>query len=152
MSEILDVEKQVGEFFEKLDFGVTVKVEKQDELYLIKLTTDHDPAILIGHHAMTLSSLQRLISVILYRQLGKKIDVSLDINGYRDEQKVRLEGIANNVARRVMEESRAATLRAFSPFERRIIHEYISANFSELTSYSEGEGSDRTLVIEKKQK
>ncbi len=151
MSDQNEVKKIILEFFEKLDFGVNVEIEKQDELYLIKLTTEEDPAILIGHHAMTLSSIQRLISVILYRQLERKIDVLVDINDYRSTQKTRLEGIADNVGKRVMEESRAATLKSFSPFERRVIHEYIATNFSELTSYSEGEGADRTLVIEKKE-
>lgn len=152
MTELEEVQKQVGEFFDKLDFGVTVETTQEEELYMVKLTTKEDPAMLIGRHAQTLASFQRLISVILYRHFGKKIDVLVDINDYRAGQRERLEGIAGNVGTRVMDEGRAATMKAFSPYERRIIHEYVSAHFPELTSYSEGEGEDRTLVIEKKTK
>lgn len=150
MNELEEVKKIVSEFFDQLKWGLTVDISQNEALYKIDLTTEADPAIFIGHHASTLSALQRVLSVILYRQLGKKISILVDINNYREEQKERLEGIAKTTCERVKEEGRPATLREFSPFERRVIHEYVTASYPDLASRSEGEGRERTIIIEKR--
>jgi spoIIIJ-associated protein len=55
--------------------------------------------------------------------------------------------IAENIAKRVTADGQKVELDSFSAFERKLVHEYISANYPSLTSFSEGEGLDRKLVI-----
>jgi hypothetical protein len=38
-------------------------------------------------------------------------------------------------------------LLAMSPYERRIVHQYLQENFADLASESEGEGPERHIVI-----
>ncbi|GIW64261.1 MAG: hypothetical protein KatS3mg092_0194 [Patescibacteria group bacterium] len=41
-------------------------------------------------------------------------------------------------------------IRGLSSYERKLIHEFITKNFSDLTTYSIGEGKERRLVIDLK--
>lgn len=144
------IKELTSELFNKLGFVVTVEVNEEGEGYYVHVKTEDDASMLIGRHARMLASLQRVLSAMLYKQLENKVDVLLDINDYRAGQKERLRGIAQNVAQRVLDEDRSARLASFSPYERRIIHEFISENYSTLESHSEGEGNQRVLVIQKR--
>lgn len=144
------IKELTGELFSKLGFIVTVEVSEEGEGFYVHVKTDDDASMLIGRHARMLASLQRVLSAMLYKHLENKIDVLLDINDYRAGQKERLRNIAQNVAQRVLDEDRSARLASFSPYERRIIHEFVSENYSTLESHSEGEGSQRVLVIQKR--
>lgn len=150
MEESDTINKLTQELFEKLGFNVTLEISSENEGYNVHVKTEDDASMLIGRHARMLASLQRVLSAMLYKQMQKKVDILLDINDYRDGQKERLRNIAQNVAQRVIDEDRAARLSSFSPYERRIIHEFISENYSTLESHSEGEGRGRELVIQKK--
>ena len=44
----------------------------------------------------------------------------------------------------------AGYIRSLSSFERKLIHEFITANYPDLTTSSVGEGRERQLVIEAK--
>lgn len=143
-----EIVKQEGEsLISKLGFQATVEVEEREEGFYVHIKTDEDASLLIGKHAQSLRSLQRIFSIILYKKLDKKIRLLLDINDYRARQRERLENIAENIANRVLQEEREARLRSFSSYERKIIHEYISSHHKTLTSYSEGEEPHREMVI-----
>ena len=144
------IQKLTQELFEKLGYKIVVEITPEGEGFYVHVKTDEDASMLIGRHARMLSSLQRVLSAMLYKHMGDKVNVLLDINDYRAGQKERLQNIAQNVAQRVIDEDRSARLSSFSPYERRIIHEFVSENYSTLESHSEGEGDDRVLVIQKK--
>jgi spoIIIJ-associated protein len=141
------ITKLTQELVEQLGFQADVEVKLEGSMYNVHLKTDSDASLLIGKHSRMLASLQRVLSAMLYQKIGEKIDVLLDVNDYREAQKERLIGIANNVAQRVVDEQRDARLSSFSAYERRIIHEHIAENYTSLESYSEGEGLDRSLII-----
>ena len=42
-------------------------------------------------------------------------------------------------------------IRGFSSYERKIAHEYITENYPDLTTFSEGEGRDRKLIVDLKE-
>lgn len=139
------------ELIERLGFKANIEVTQEDGVYRIHIKTDEDASMLIGKHARMLSSLQRVMSAMLFNKLGEKIDILVDVNDYRDAQKERLIGIADSVAQRVIDEGRPSRLSSFSAYERKIIHEHISENYHSLESFSEGEGRFRKLVIGRKQ-
>lgn len=147
MEEKTVIEQTARELLEKMGYTVDMNVEEREGMFWVTMSTEADAALLIGKHAHMLSSIQRILSVIIANKLGKKVDLLVDVNDYRAEQRVRLVGIADNVAQRVLDEKREARLSSFSPYERRIIHEHISQNYLTLSSKSEGEGEDRQLII-----
>jgi spoIIIJ-associated protein len=141
------VQNQVEELLTKLNIKAAITVTLEGEKYLVQLSTETEAPYLIGKYGETLSSLQRIIESMLFKELNTQVDIILNVNDYRERQKERLEKIAENIALRVKEQKREAYLRSFSAYERKIIHEYIATNHPELQSQSEDEGYERKLVV-----
>ena len=51
------------------------------------------------------------------------------------------------MADRVMDTKEESYLKGLSSYERKIVHEYVTSNHPDLTTYSIGDGRDRKLVI-----
>jgi spoIIIJ-associated protein len=147
MEEQEAIQELTQDLLKNLGFDAQVEVTPQQEMYYVHIKTEDDPSLIIGKHARMLGSLQRILSAMLYKKFEHKVDILLDVNDYRESQKERLVGIADNIARRVIDEERESSLSSFSAYERRIIHEHIGENYHSLESYSEGEGKFRKLVI-----
>lgn len=139
--EIEELLGKLGIEFEKL------AVKREDKTYKVQIDSNQDVSLLIGKYGGVIQSIQRVMEAILFNTCKEHIDILLNVNDYRERQKERLERIAENVAQRVTTEKKEASLRSFSSYERKIIHEFIGENYPDLTSYSEGEGPDRKLII-----
>lgn len=144
--EIKQLLNKLGVVFSK----IRVKLEKEN--YFVSIEAKEDASLLIGYHGETLQAIQRVTEVILFKALGKKVDLVVNVNNYREWQRERLEKIAEGVIQKVLEEKKPKQLFGFSPFERKIIHQYVSENYPQLTSYSQGEGKERRLIIDFKEK
>ena len=55
----------------QIGFKVTVEITEQDSLLSVHLKTDDDASFLIGKHAHMLSSLQRVLSAMVYNKFQK---------------------------------------------------------------------------------
>jgi spoIIIJ-associated protein len=148
MKETKIIQSEVKELLGKLGVIVDkITVKQDDDTYFVLIKSDNDAPLLIGYHGETLQAIQRVVEVILFKTLGKKVDLVINVNDYRELQKERLEKIAENIIQKVLVEKKQKELLAFSPFERKIIHEYVAKNYPQLTSYSQGEGKERKLII-----
>lgn len=125
-------------------------VTEEEGIFHINIKTEEEAPAIIGRHGETIRALQKILEVILYKQTGENVDVLVNVNDYREKQKERLEHIASEVAGKVQDTGSASYLRGFSSYERRIMHEFITKTFTDLTTYSVGEGRDRRLVIDRK--
>lgn len=145
------IQVEAEELLKKMIGTSDVTVEQDGEMYHVIIKAEDDAPTVIGRHGETIRALQKILEVILYKQLGKPVDLLVNVNDYREKQKERLEGIAESLAQRALEEKREVTLRSFSSYERKVIHEYIANKFPELTTYSVGEGRDRQLIVKQKE-
>lgn len=125
---------------------VTIDEYEGDEGELILDITGDNLAVLIGRHGRTLESLQFLITSILYRKLGFRYPVVIDVEGYKSRQRQKIEDIAYSAAQRAIEQDRRIKLRPMTPYERRIVHLYLR-NDDRVETKSEGEGHARRVVI-----
>lgn len=125
---------------------VTIDEYEGDEGELILDITGDNLAVLIGRHGRTLESLQFLITSILYRKLGFRYPVVIDVEGYKSRQRQKIEDIAYSAAQRAVEQDRRIKLRPMTPYERRIVHLYLR-NDDRVETKSEGEGHARRVVI-----
>lgn len=125
---------------------VTIDEYEGDEGELILDITSDNLAVLIGRHGRTLESLQFLITSILYRKLGFRYPVVIDVEGYKSRQRQKIEDIAYSAAQRAVEQDRRIKLRPMTPYERRIVHLYLR-NDDRVETKSEGEGHARRVVI-----
>ncbi len=128
----------------KIDATLQVSIDEENCMN-IKISSD-DMGILIGKRGQTLDSLQYLTSLVVNKSSEDYIRVNVDINNYRDKRKKTLENLASNLAKKAISTKRPVSLEPMNPYERRIIHSFLQ-DFDNITTKSEGEGSNRHLVI-----
>lgn len=147
-SEVIKSKTEV--LLEKMAVPSTVTVTVDSDVFAVQIDNEEMASLLIGKHGMTIRSLQTVLEAMLYREFGEKVELIVNVGDYRQRQKERIESLAETIAQRVTAEGRPASLPSFSAYERKLVHEYIGAKHHHLTSYSEGEGRDRKLVIKTK--
>lgn len=125
---------------------VTIDEYEGDDGELILDITGDDLAVLIGRHGRTLDALQFLISVITVRIIGFRYPIVVDVEGYKNRQRQKLESLARSSAKKAATTHRSVKLRPMTPYERRIIHVALRDD-DRVDTASEGEGSDRHVVI-----
>jgi len=104
-------------------------------------------AILIGRHGKTLEAFQFVISSIVTKNVGYRYPVVVDIEGYKNRRKQKLQELAKSSAARAIRQKREVRLRPMTPYERRIIHITLR-NDRRVATRSEGDEPNRLIVIE----
>ncbi len=105
-----------------------------------------DDSLLIGYHGNTLNSLQHLLNVVLYHEFKEDSNVVLDIGSYKSERKEKVLQVAQSAIEKARSLRKSIALYPMSAFERKLVHESV-AKTEDLSSYSEGEGPERRVVI-----
>ena len=154
-----EVDNEIDEETEKLaveimDFlisslGVSVNTylrEENEENGLYFEIEGDDAGLIIGRKGETLRAMQFLMILILKRQLGKSVRITLDVEGYRDRRISSLEVLAENSASKVKKSGKPFRLNPMSAFERRVIHVALAENRNVRTE-SKGSGLMRQVVI-----
>ncbi len=117
-----------------------------DERELILDITGDNLAVLIGRHGRTLDALQFIVSAITTRVLGFRYPVVVDVEGYKNRQRQKIESLARSAASRADQQHKAIKLRPMTPYERRIVHIALRDD-DRVETASEGEGSSRHVVV-----
>ncbi len=113
----------------------------------IKLNfSQEETGILIGHHGDAISALQMILGLIVYRQTGSWQRLSVDIGDYRQKRTASLEKMAQETAKRVKFSHEPLALFNLNPFERRIVHMFLSKDAG-VSTESQGEGRNRHLIV-----
>lgn len=142
------IQKTASELLEKLGIQ-TEKVEAvvdAEGSYQVAIESVSDSGVLIGYHGENLNSLQKILSLICYKQSGEWVPLVVDVQGYRDERRSRLEELAENAAKRARFLQDPVTLPPMSAYERRLVHTKV-AEIDGVWTESTGEGRDRRVVI-----
>lgn len=125
---------------------VTIDEYEGDEGELILDISGKDMAVLIGRHGKTLDALQFIVSMITVRTIGFRYPVIVDVEGYKNRQRQKLESIAHSSANRAASQHRKVGLRPMTPYERRIIHIALRDD-DRVETVSEGEDPSRHVVV-----
>ena len=125
---------------------VTIDEYEGDEGELILDITGDDLAVLIGRHGKTLDALQFIISAITVRKIGFRFPVIIDVEGYKNRQRQKLESLARSSANKAASQGRSVKLRPMTPYERRIIHVALRDD-ARVDTASDGEGTARHVVV-----
>lgn len=128
-------------------FGVNVSVEAvcEDDVVEISVPSTSFNSLLIGRSADTLRSFQYLVSTVLRNKDAAVSRVNIDIADYK---KQRAERIAKQ-AREWIEEVRrtgSSHVEKLNAADRRIVHN-VASEYSDIRTFSEGEGRDRSITI-----
>lgn len=125
---------------------VTIDEYEGDDGELILDISGDDLAVLIGRHGKTLDALQFVVSAITVRSIGFRYPVVVDVEGYKNRQRQKLESMARSAANKAANQQRSVKLRPMTPYERRIVHIALRDD-SRVETASEGEGSARHVVV-----
>lgn len=128
-------------------FGANLTVSSTCDEDVIELSVPSNSmnSLLIGRNAETLRSLQYIVSTILRNKQAELTRVNIDIADYKKQR-------ADKVARQAQEwieevrrtgDSRIVNMNAA---DRRIVHR-VASEYSDIRTFSEGEGFDRRLTI-----
>ncbi len=139
------------ELLEKMNFDVEkafvedMKSEDDQEQVLVSIKVVN-PAGLIGIRGRNLVAIQTVLSLMVKNKIGKWLRVLLDINNYREEQKVRLESMMVSLIEKVKATGKSVAMTSMSSYERRVCH-MKAQEIGGVITESEGEGDDRHVVI-----
>ena len=100
---------------------------------------------LVGDQGEVLEALQELTRLAVYRETGERSRLMLDVSGHRAERRTALEVQAAEIVAQVKESGEQASLEPMSPFERKVVHDVVSA--AGLKSESEGAEPRRYVVV-----
>lgn len=150
MEKIKTIQKLTQELLDKMVDNAEIEVIEEEGMYHVSIKTEEEAPTVIGRHGETIRAIQKILEVMLFKTEKERVDVLINVNDYREKQIERLEYIADQAADKVKERNSATYLRGFSSYERRVMHEHIGKQHTDLTSYSVGEGRDRRLVIDLK--
>ena len=118
----------------------------------LRIDSESMGRLLIGHRGETLDALQYLTSLTV-NHANKDDDyirVTLDTEGYRDKREDTLARLARKVAAQVKATGRPREMEPMNPYERRVFHATLQNN-PYVTTYSEGEGNDRRVIVAPKE-
>ncbi len=152
MDKINTIQTETETLLKKMieKFELSVSEDAENHIFFITVKTEEEASVVIGRHGETIRALQKILEVILYKQIGEPTHILLNVNDYREKQKERLHEIADELVEKTKSMGRPSHYRGLSSFERKMVHEYVTHSQPDLTTYSVGEGRDRHLVIDMK--
>lgn len=128
-------------------FGANLTVHSTADEDVIELSVPSSElnSLLIGRNAETLRSLQYIVSTVLRNQNATLTRVNIDIADYKKQR-------ADRVAKQAVEwieqvrKTGDSFVTTLSPADRRIVH-HVASEYSDIRTFSEGEGHDRKITI-----
>ncbi len=137
----------LAELLKNMKIEATVQAAETSDGLRLNILSETD-GLLIGRRGETLDAIQYLVS--LYWNKDRKDNayrrVTVDTEGYRARREETLRKLARRTAVRVAKTGRAVTMEPMNPYERRILHSSLQ-NFNGVTTYSEGEEPNRSVII-----
>jgi spoIIIJ-associated protein len=106
----------------------------------------NDLSVLIGRRSETLSAFQYIASLIVGKEEQQFVQLTVDVEGYRDRREKQLIQMAQRMADQVSKTGRRQTLEPMPSGERRIIHIALR-DHPEVKTESTGEDPYRKVVI-----
>lgn len=106
----------------------------------------NDLSILIGRRSETLSAFQYIASLIVGKEAQQFVQLTVDVEGYRDRREKQLIQMAKRMADQVAKSGRRQTLEPMPSAERRIIHIALR-DHPDVKTESTGEEPYRKVMI-----
>lgn len=138
-------EKYVADLIAFFGVNADVQASIEDEMIAVSVSSTDINSLLIGRNAETLRSIQLLVSQALRSKGAENSRVNIDIADYKKQRAEKIEAQAREWIEEVRStgDSHVARLNAA---DRRVVHR-VAGEYSDIRTFSEGEGRDRRIVI-----
>lgn len=139
------VEKYTADLLSFFGENVDVSVSLNEDVIEISVPSTPSSSLLIGRNAETLRSFQFILSTVLRNNDAAYQRINLDIADYKKQRAERLAAKVREWVGEVRESGQPRT-ESLNAADRRIVH-HVASEYSDIKTYSEGEGRDRTITI-----
>ena len=131
-------------------FGINVAVDStlEDDVIQLSVPSTSMNSLLIGRNADNLRALQHVVMMTLTARNAEVTRVNVDVADYKRQRAGKVEEKAEEWIRGVRETGQTKVL-DLNAADRRTVHK-LAEDYSDITTYSEGEGRERRLLIAKK--
>jgi spoIIIJ-associated protein len=142
----------VNELLDKMSIKATVSAryiqgEEDEEPPMVLVEVQgNDLSILIGRRSETLNALQYIASLIVCKEVGRWVPMTIDIQGYRQRRERQLRQMARRMAEQAVHTGRRQVLEPMPSSERRVIHLELRDHPLVMTE-STGEEPNRKVTI-----
>lgn len=117
-----------------------------EELIHIKFQSK-DAGLFLYNNAKGLLALQQIISIIVNKNLNKKVKIKLDIEEFWSKTEMKLKRDVEHAIEFIKKTKKEYKLKPMpSPF-RKIIHDIVKNNYPDYTTFSVGHGKFRRTII-----
>ena len=128
-----------------VDYDGDIDLDVENDRAMVAIVGS-DLQALVGQRGETLDALQELTRLAVQQKTGVRSRLMLDVSGHRQARRNELTTLATDTARRVLDSGERARLAPMNPFERKVVHDAISA-IDGVHSESEGEEPNRRVVV-----
>ena len=139
----------INDFLDRFEFpaptGVSVEAGTDPDSLQVFLKTA-EPGLIIGYHGENLSALQLVLGQHLHSRFDRWLNLSINVNDYRERRESALHSLADSAVTRVIATGQPHSLPPMPAGERRIVHMYLS-DHPQVTTSSEGLGRNRSVII-----
>ena len=152
--KINDIAELGKNLLENLLDGLEIKGQIEKRIRDTGITYNlhtQSPAMLIGKKGRILDSISTFINKSINSKIGIHINITIDIENYKEKQNYFLERYVKKIAREVTLSKVDVKLDPMNSYERRLVHNALS-KFDYIETTSEGEEPNRYVVIKYKEK
>lgn len=128
-----------------MEFNVETVSYIQDGRIYCNVNTNNN-SILIGKNGVILRALNFIAKNAVQNEFKKRIEISIDINGYKESRYKKMASMAKRLAKQVLRTKVDVKLDPLPADERKVIHQVIS-EIDHLKTESKGEGKNRFITI-----
>jgi len=123
-----------------------VEVTQEESTYMVTINNSKDAGFIIGKEAKLLDSFQHLLNQMVNKAEKKKIQIVIDVDGYRDRRKKALLEKVDSIAKKVKETGKSYTFEPLHASNRKVVHQRIEKD-STLRTRTIGDGSRKRVVV-----
>ncbi len=146
LSDIADIGKDIlRELLSSLDINANVETMIRDGKIKYQLHSKNN-SLLIGKNGHILDSIQIYVRQAIFNAVDMYINVSVDVEGYKEKQNYFLEKKVKKIARDVTLSKVDVKLDPMNSYDRKLVHEALQG-FKYIVTESEGEDPNRCVVI-----
>lgn len=131
---------------ESLGFQAAIEEHPYDDGIMLDVKTE-DSGRLIGRQGQTLGDLQYLVNRILFKQDENAPKITVDVGGYRAQEKEKLIKKAKEAAEKVRRWGDVVELEPLNAYDRRIVHNALKDDPDVTTQSVEVDGSTKKAIL-----
>lgn len=140
------IENFIRKTLSNMEFDVETVSYIQDNRIYCNINTSHN-SILIGKNGVILRALNFITRNAVNNEFKKRVEISLDINGYKENRYKKVTAMAKRIGKQVLKSKVDAKLDPLPADERKVIHQVIADLNPHLKTESKGEGKNRFITI-----